>query len=519
MNKKSRTEYSVRNTTAAMVSRILAILMGFLTRVVFTHTLSEAYVGVNGLFSDILNVLSLSELGVGTAITYALYQPIAEENVEKQKSLMKMFQTFYRGVAAFVLVAGLLVIPFLGILMKEKQGIDHLILIYLMYLANSVVSYLLIYKRTLIDAHQLSYIGVIYQTIFLLIQDVVQIILLLTTHNFILFLTVYLICTLGNNLCISRRADQLYPFLKDKKAEPLPKEERDGIFKNIKAMLMHKISFVVINNTDNLLLTYFAGIISTGCYSNYYLVIGSVRQVLNQMFQGITASVGNLGVTEKKERVKKIFETSFFIGQWLFGFAAICLFELLNPFVEMSFGAKFLFSIDVVFVLCLNFYATGMRQATLAFRDSLGLFWFDRYKAVAEAVLNLVISIVLAQFYGTIGVFLGTLISTMLTFWIEPYMLYRHSLEAPVRQYFVKYLYYVLILGLSWGMTDFLCRQMTGGILLIFFKRLAVCLFLPNLFMLLAYLRMKELRFVMEKAKGILDARIRCRDKDTQNLR
>ena len=142
MKQKSRTEYSVRNTTVAFAAQTAAILMGFFTRVVFTHTLSEGYVGINGLFTDILNILSLSELGVGTAITYALYTPIARGDIQKQQILMRMFRTFYRITAGFVLTAGLCLIPFLDILMKDRPDVDHLIWIYLLYLLNSVVSYL-----------------------------------------------------------------------------------------------------------------------------------------------------------------------------------------------------------------------------------------------------------------------------------------------------------------------------------------------------------------------------------------
>ena len=166
MKQKSRTEYSVRNTTVAFAAQTTAILMGFFTRVVFTHTLSEGYVGINGLFTDILNILSLSELGVGTAITYALYGPIARGDIKKQQILMRMFRTFYRITATFVLTAGLCLIPFLDVLMKDRPDVDHLIWIYLLYLLNSVVSYLLIYKKTLIDAHQMNYITVLFQKVF-----------------------------------------------------------------------------------------------------------------------------------------------------------------------------------------------------------------------------------------------------------------------------------------------------------------------------------------------------------------
>ena len=508
MADKSRTEYSVRNTTAAMISKIVAILMGFITRVVFTRCLSESYVGINGLFSDILNVLALSELGVGTAITYALYKPIAQGDIEKQKSLMKMYRQFYRIVAGIVLAGGLLVIPFMDILVKDKYQIDHLILIYLMYLAKSVISYLLIYKKTLIDAHQLSYLGEVYQMISIVIQDILQIIILVTTHNFILFLTIYIICTLGNNICVSRKANKLYPFLKEKEIKPLAAAERKGIFKNIRAMLMHKIGDVVINNTDNLMLSSIVGLISVGCYSNYYLVIGSIHQLLNQIFRGITASVGNLGVTEDSKRVRRIFESSFFVGQWLYGFAAICLFELLNPFVEISFGKQYLFPLGVVLVLCLNFYITGMRQATLVFRDSLGLFWFDRYKSVAGALLNLVISIVLARQYGTIGVFLGTLLSALLTsFWVEPWILYRHSLGVPVRLYFYRYFAYTVITGAAGYLTHLLCRRISGTVWTVLGVRFLICLAVPNIIFLICYVRTTEFRFLFQKLWSVINKR------------
>jgi len=508
LSEKSRTQYSARNTSVAVISKIIAIFMGFITRVVFTHTLSESYVGINGLFTDILNVLSLTELGVGTAITYALYKPIAENDIEKQKSLMRMYCWFYRIVATCVFCAGLLVVPFMDILIRNKPDVNNITLLYLMYLVNSVLSYLLIYKRTLIDAHQKVYIGTLYQTIFLIIQDVVQIILLLTTKNFVLFLATYLVCTFATNLSISRKADKLYPYLRDKNVNKFEKEERKDIFKNIKAMLMHKIGGVVVNNTDNLLLSSIVGIISVGKYSNYYLVIGSIRQILDQVFLGITASVGNLGVTQDSGRVKKIFETSFFIGQWLYGFSSICLFELLSPFVALSFGEKYVFATDVVFVLCINFYVTGMRKATLVFRDSLGLFWYDRYKAIAEALINLIVSVVLALQFGAVGVFLGTLISTVTTsLWIEPYVLYKYKLKSPVWKYFVTYAFYAIILAGIWFVTDKLCRLVSGGYFIQIVYRLVICIIVPNVLMLIIYNQKKEFKFALGKGIELLKNR------------
>ena len=180
MENKSRTEYSAMNTTVAIVSRMAAILMGFATRVVFTRILGESYVGINGLFTVILNMFSLTELGVGTAITYALYGPIAQKDIRKQQILMRMYRTFYHVMAVCVAAIGLLVIPFMNILMKNRPKIDHLVLIYLLYLANTVLSYLFVYKQILIEAHQRNYIVLLYQTFFFVIQDIGQIVILIT---------------------------------------------------------------------------------------------------------------------------------------------------------------------------------------------------------------------------------------------------------------------------------------------------------------------------------------------------
>jgi O-antigen/teichoic acid export membrane protein len=436
----------------------MAIIMGYIVRIVFTHVLSEQYVGVNGLFSDILNVLSLSEMGIETAVSFALYKPISEGNIKLQQSIMKLYKSFYHYVALFVGIAGLCVIPFMDLLIKNKPDIEHLTYIYLLYLLNTVLSYLFVYKRTLLDAHQLMYIGTLTKTASWVIQDIVQIVILLVTKNFILYLYVYILTTLISNIYISKKTDALFPFIKEKKCEPLSKEYKNGITKNIRAMMMHKIGDVIVNNTDNLLISVFVGITSVGCYSNYYLLIGSVQQVLNETFQGITASVGNLGATTDSSHVKNIFQAAFFLNNFLFGAAAICLFELLNPFVELSFGKQYLFSIDIVLILCVNFYVKGMTKSCLVFRNSLGLFWYDRYKSIIEAAINLVFSIILALKFGTAGVFLGTLISTVTTsLWVEPYVLYKYHFKSPLRQYFIALAKYFLETAFVWLSTHILC--------------------------------------------------------------
>lgn len=196
-------------------------------------------------------------------------------------------------------------------MIKDYGSMQCVVPIFLLYVTNAVCSYLWIYKKMLMDAHQLIYIGVSYQTISWFIQDFLQILILIFTGNFILYLVVQIVVTIACNLLISYKAEKLYPFLKEKETKPLNKEDRKGIFQNIKAMMMHKLGEVVINNTDNLLISAFVGIVQVGKYSNYFLVIESLNQILTQVFQGIAASVGNLGVTQDERESEKCLRQRF----------------------------------------------------------------------------------------------------------------------------------------------------------------------------------------------------------------
>ena len=505
MKPLTRTEYSAKNAYISTISRVAAILMGYAVRVVFTRTLSESYVGVNGLFSDILNLLALSELGIESAITYALYRPIAENNKEEQKSLMRLYRQYYRIVAFTVVLLGLLMIPFMDVLIKNQPDIEHLTFIYLLYLANTALSYLLIYKKSLIDAHQLLYVGLLYQTGFWVIQDILQIIILITTKNFILFLLIFLLCTLTSNILISKKADRLYPYIKEKRIQPLDSSKKKEIRKNVQSMFLHKLGNVVVNNTDNLILSSMVGIISTGIYSNYYLIIQSINQIMNQLFLGLTASIGNLGVSSDAHRVKKVYETTFFISHWIYGVGAVCLYELINPFVVLSFGEKYLFSEEIVLVLCINFFIIGMKDVTLVFRNSLGLFRYDRYIPVICAVLNLIFSILFVRWFQTIGVFIGTLVSVFVTSaWLEPYIFYKFYLKKPFYSFVVKYLWYHISIGLVWVLSDYLCQSVKGSPVAMILIRMLICIIVPNLMLGILHFKSAEFQTIIEKVQVLL---------------
>ncbi|MCQ2522977.1 MAG: lipopolysaccharide biosynthesis protein [Lachnospiraceae bacterium] len=505
-NTQSRTEHSARNIKYATVGRVIAILVGYVSRVVFTHTLSQAYVGINGLFTDILNVLSVTELGFGTAISYALYKPIAEGDIEKQKALMSLFKKFYMIVALIVAILGFSVLPFLKFLIKGNTEVQHVHIIYCMYVLMTVFSYFCIYKRTLMDAYQMNYIGELVFSVVISIQSVIQIFVLYFTHNFYIYIALFIAGNILNNLIVSMEADKRYPFLKDKNIRPVTKEEKEGISKNVKAMLMHKLGDVVVNNTDNLLLSSVVGIIAAGLYSNYFLVVESVKIVLNQAFNSITGSVGNLGATSDKERVKKIYEALFFMGSWVYGLCAVCLLEALDIFVGISFGEQYIFDRPVTIMLCINFYIAGMRMATLTFRNTLGLFYYDRYKSIFTAIINLVASIILGMKFGALGIFMGTFVSTILTsFWVEPYVLYKKYFKENVWPYFGKYAVYTIttvVLGL---VCELLCSCIHLGNFISMIIRAGLSFAIMNLGYLLVFHKSREFKLLWEKGMYIIN--------------
>lgn len=492
---KTRAEYSAVNATVGMASQIISIVMGYVSRIVFTRTLSESYVGISSLFGDILGILSLSEMGIEMIMNYALYRPVAQGDIPKQQVLMRVRKRLYQGVAGCILVFGLALLPFLRNFTGELPDVEHLYLIYLLYLGNSALSYLLTYKHSLIAAHQKEYIPILYRTVFQVISISLQIVVLLATGNFLAYLLLGMASGILCSACITRQANKMYPYLKEKCTQTLPKEEKARISRDMRAMLLHKLGEVTTKNTDSLLISSFVGIASVGAYSNNNLIIGSVRQVIAKAFNGITASVGNLAAAEDSEALHSVFRTAFFISQWLYGFSAICLFELLPSFVELSFGPQYVLDTPVLLILCLNFYLIGIRGPGLTVWNSMGMFWFDRYKALGEALVNLIASLILVQYWGMPGVFAGTLVSSILVpLWIEPCLLFRRCLLKPVGPFFRSCAGYFAILGGIWWIVDALCAQITGGLLFTFLLRTAVCGVVGNGLLLAAHFWRKEFK-------------------------
>lgn len=439
-----RTKSTLINTIAGIIQRILPSLLAFVTRTVFINIFGATYLGVDSLFTEVLTMLSLVELGVGNAMTYFLYKPLANENIEKIKSLMKLYERVYRIIGIAVGLIGVLLVPFLDIIVKTEKVVPHLTLIYLLMLANTVVSYFFTYKRSIFLADQKNYINSIVDTIFLVVRNVVGIIFILTTHNYLIYLSGNVVITILNNIFISKKANSKYPYLTDNKIKKLESAEIKHIFSRVGAFFLHRLGGTIALGTDNLMMSLFTSVEFIGVYSNYGMITKLVNTIFTPFTANITASVGNLDATSNGSKAYEIFKKADFINYFLYAFGSICLTFLLNPFIEFWLGEKYVLPRIFLIFIIINFYLGGIRQTTISFSNAKGYFWETRFKPVIESVVDIVIGLILGKLYGPIGVLVGTTAGFLLiSLWVEPYYLYSKWFRISPFKYLYQHINYV----------------------------------------------------------------------------
>jgi O-antigen/teichoic acid export membrane protein len=409
------------------------------------------YLGVNGLFSNVLSFLALTESGVGVAMAYSLYQPIADNKKSKISGLMNFYKKIYVVIASGVGVLGLILVPVLPYLVKESSFSNNQILIfYLFFLADNIASYFLAYKTTFLNANQENYIVTLIRTIVMCAGIVVKSIVLIVTGNFLLYLTITIITTIMNNLVVSSYVTRKYPYIHGGEEKPSD-EDKKQLVKNIKGLFLHKIGAFAVFGTDNIIISMFISLKTTGIYSNYSLIFSQLNSIASQIFNALIPSMGNyIAVSTNKKAIYSMYKNILCLNFLLYGFFTSVLACVIQPFMKWWIGTEGLLAQGVVYLLLIDFYLKGMRNTTQIVKTAGGIFYEDRFSPLIEAVVNLVISIVLVNKIGIAGVFIGTIVSGLIApFWITPYYLYKDLLEVPFREYFKDMLGYFLLLMVS----------------------------------------------------------------------
>ena len=501
-----RTKNTLKNIAMNFLNSIVLNLLRFASRIVFVKVISEIYLGVNGLLSNVLGLLALSELGISTAIGFSLYKPLADKDDKKIGSLMKFYQKAYRIIFIVVVVSGLILLPFLPYLIKEgTDGIEHLNIIYIIFLANMAISYLFSYKRTLISADQKNYKITPFLILYNFITTVLQIIVLLLFKNYIIYLLIQTLCIVLENITVNHYINKQYPLLNDlNKADKLDKKELHSIKKNIEALMLHKVGAYVVTSTDNIIITKYIGIITTGIYSNYSLIIGMISNFIYTLINNTIASFGNLVASEKPEKRLRVFRESNFICYVLYGVSALCLVHLLSPFIGYVFGEKFVIDKLVVYIICINFYIAGITLIANMVQTASGLYRKDKYVPLAQAIINLVVSIVLAKRIGLAGVFIGTFVSSILPFIFKPCIIYKYVFERSVYSYFKEFVKETVIIMVSFFVSNYLISLFNTNIIIEIIVRLIFSVCVPVSLIYICYRHTEEYKDVLGRIKSIL---------------
>lgn len=504
---KSRFQNTILNFTSGVAYRLFMMLMAFVVRTVFIRCLSEDYLGINGLYTNILNVLSLADLGFGTAMVFSLYKPLAENDQYKLAQLLSLYKKVYRIIGTVVLGLGLALVPFLDVLIKDAPDVEGLTLYYLLYLGNSVVSYwFFAYRNSILQADQKAYVVTGLQGLFTLVKSVLQILFLILLHNYTAYLLIQIGCTIAQNTVTAVLTQRRYPGILQK-TEPLSDDDRNRIFADVRALMVQRVSFVALNGTDSLITSAFVGIRWVGLLSNFQLVVDSVTGVLSQVTSAISASMGNFFAKEDKEAGYQLFLRVDFLGFWLYSFCSVALLTLLNPFVALWLGKDFVLTDDVVFWLVLRFFVECLMNNSYTVRSTLGLFVQAQYRPLIAAIMNIILSICLSGPFGVSGILMATVITRLtVNLWFNPLVIHRDGFGRSVKPYYIMWLgRFLLIAAIMLLMHGISAVVLRNGITIWSFAALMMLTALiPNVILLVLYHKNDSFRYYLSLAQGIL---------------
>lgn len=508
-NQNNRTQNVLKTSLFSCFSTVINLLIQFIYRVVFLNILTANYLGISGLFTNLLQILSLAELGITSAITFRFYEPISRNDIKKVSELMLFLKRIYLYIALIILSLGMTIYPFLGYLIKDTNEIPkdiNINYVYVLFLIQTMSTYICAYKQVLLSADQKQYILSFFQSIVNLFKYLIQIIILILYKDYMLSLILSIISNICCNILMSKYITIKYEEVFKNKSM-LSKAEKKQIISDTKATICHKIGGIILNGTDNLVLSSFVGLIATGIYSNYALVISGINTMLTQLLGSFTSSFGSAHVNLSKEKVYLVYERLIFINFWIAGLAVSTMYIVLNDIIEIWVGKEMVLNNVVVLAICVQFFFEITRKITTSFTNGCGLFIKDKLRPIIEAFINLTVSIFLVNKIGISGVFWGTTISHLLTvFWREPYILYKYEFEKKLNKYWTKFFLFFIFTVTAIFLSEIIIKSFVifnSSILTMIFKVL-VCFAIYNVLAVCSTAKSAELLFYYNYLKKIV---------------
>lgn len=494
--KTERTKNATRNIIFGIILKIYQILVPFLMRTAMIYLMGVQYLGLTSLFTSILQVLNLAELGVGSAMIYSMYKPIVKDDNKTICALMKLYRTYYSVIGVVIAVIGCALTPFIPNLISGDvpEGLNIYIL-YLLNLGATVLSYwLFAYKNSILQAHQRTDVVSKVSLVTITIQYALQLFVLWRFKNYYLYVIVMLATQALTNIMIAVMADKMYPQYKP--IGQVDIKEKRAINGRIKDLFTSKIGSIIYDSADTIVISSFLGLTALAVYQNYFYILNAITSLIAVVFSACTAGIGNSIVVETKEKNYNDLNKLTFIICWGAGFCSVCLLCLYQPFMELWVGKNLMLSFSAVICFVVYFFVRQINSLLNMYKDASGMWHEDRFRPLTAALTNLILNLILVQLIGIYGILLSTVAAIVGVG--MPWLL--HNLftvlfeRAHLFDYLKKLLYYCVVIFVSCIITYFICEKISFGLVITILGRGIVCLIIPNLIYLMAYKSRKEFK-------------------------
>ena len=480
--KIERTRNAVRSIRVGMLLRVYQTVVPFLMRTAMIHLMGVEYLGLNGLFSSILHLLSLAELGVGSAMIFSMYKPIAEDDTRQICALMALYRRYYRVIGLVIGVVGLVLTPVVPHLIAGEVPAElNVYWLYWLNLGATVLSYwLFAYRNCLLYAHQRLDVGSTITLIANAAQHAVQLVILVYVKDYYLYLITALLCTALTNMLTGLQTMRMYPQYRPRGR--LEQDEKRRIDGKIRDIFTGKLGSVVFNYADTVVISTFLGLTVLAVYQNYYFILTAVITVIELVVSSVTAGLGNSFVTESREKNYRDMLKFTFLFLWLTGVCVCCFLGLYQPFMEIWVGSELMVGFGVVICLGMYFYVYTLNRLLCTYKDAAGLWHQDRFNPLVTAVVNLALNLALVKPWGLYGVVLSTVISfALITIPWQVHNLFTLFFDrSQCKKYVLLLLRFLAALVLAAGAVCLICAQIRLSPWGTFLLCVPVCAVVPN---------------------------------------
>ena len=432
----SRTKLAASNVVFGLMSKCVTMVLEFVSRAIFIQVLGVDVLGVNSVFISVVQMLSLAELGITNAMVFSFYRPLADGDQSKLASLTAFYRRIYLTIAAVVFLLGLITVPFLGGILQLHVVPVEYVAAYLLFVVDTAVSYLFVYRTTLIRADQRGFVISKYEMIVNTVRTVAQIVCLLAFGDYILYLVIKVAGTSAINLLSSYRAKRDYPYILNT-SESLDSQTKHEVVSVIKSSFVYRVAGAILNSSTNIIMSAMVGSIVVGYLANYVTIITAITSVSVVIFTNLTASVGNMAITESPARRLSVFNTMLIIGSTLTMVFVSTTTIMSNSFITLWIGEEYVLPDSTVFIRMALMFMNCYMQIIFAYREAVGLYRKTKYVMLVAAIMNVGLSIALGELWGVDGILIASILACGCTyFWYEPILLHRDYFEATPINYF-----------------------------------------------------------------------------------